>query len=180
MRAELERGAGTAGAAYERLAAFLRDELLPHAGDTDAFGREQYVRFSRLFVGSVVDVDEAYAWGQEELARIIAEMQRTADRILPGASVAEAMAHLDADPARKLQGTEALQKWMQAKSDEAVDALGCRALRHPGTDPPPRVPHRADPERRRLLHRPERGSRHAPRPDVVVGARRRHRVRHLA
>ncbi len=124
VRADLERGASTAGAAYERLAAFLREELLPRAGDTDAFGREQYVRFSRLFVGSVVDVDEAYAWGQEELARIVAEMQRTADRILPGASVAEAMAHLDADPARKLHGTEALQKWMQAKSDEAVESLG--------------------------------------------------------
>jgi uncharacterized protein (DUF885 family) len=123
VRSDLEAGARSAGAAYERLAAFLRDELLPRAGDTDAFGREQYLPFSRLFVGSVIDVDEAYAWGQEELARITEEMRRTADRILPGASVAEAMAHLDGDAARKLHGTDALQKWMQAKSDEAVAAL---------------------------------------------------------
>ena len=39
--------------------------------------------------------------------------------------------------------------------------------------------HRADPDRRHLLHRPERGL-HPPRPHVVVGAQGRHRVRHLA
>ena len=123
LRADLDAGAASASAAYERLTAFLREDLLPRAGDNDAFGREQYVPFSRLFVGSVVDIDEAYVWGQDELARITAEMKQTADRILRGATVAEAMEHLDKDPGRKLYGTDALQKWMQAKSDEAIDAL---------------------------------------------------------
>jgi uncharacterized protein (DUF885 family) len=123
LRADLEKSAAVAGSAYERLRSFLREELLPRAGDNDAFGREQYVRFSRVFVGSRVDLEEAYAWGQDELARITAEMQATADRILPGASIPEAMAHLDADPARMLHGTDALREWMQRKSDEAVAAL---------------------------------------------------------
>jgi uncharacterized protein (DUF885 family) len=123
LRADLERGAASAGAAYERLAAHLREDLLPRAQDRDAFGRDQYAAFSRLFVGSRVDLEDAYAWGQDELARVTAEMQRTAVRIRPGASVADAMALLEADPARKLHGTDALQEWMQGKSDAAVAAL---------------------------------------------------------
>ncbi len=50
-------------------------------------------------------------------------MAETAHRIKPGASVDEAFAALDADPTRLLSGTDALQKWMQAKSDEAIAAL---------------------------------------------------------
>jgi uncharacterized protein (DUF885 family) len=36
----------------------------------------------------------------------------------------EAVAHLESDPARKLVGTDALQKWMQETSDRAVAELG--------------------------------------------------------
>jgi uncharacterized protein (DUF885 family) len=70
-----------------------------------------------------VDLEETYDWGQQELARITAEMQRTAERITPGGSVADAIAHLDADTARKLEGTDELKRWMQTVSDEAVAAL---------------------------------------------------------
>jgi uncharacterized protein (DUF885 family) len=97
--------------------------LLPQAGEKDPVGREKYLAYSRHFVGTRIDIDETYAWGQDEVARLTAEMQRVADKILPGASVQEAMAHLDADPERKLHGTDALQRWMQGKSDEAVAAL---------------------------------------------------------
>ena len=41
----------------------------------------------------------------------------------PGATIADAIAVLDADPARKLHGKEALQQWMQSTSDEAIAAL---------------------------------------------------------
>ncbi len=50
-------------------------------------------------------------------------MAATAERIRPGATPREAMDDLDADPARRLHGTEALQRWMQQTSDEAVAAL---------------------------------------------------------
>jgi uncharacterized protein (DUF885 family) len=89
----------------------------------DACGAERYAVFSRGQVGTVIDLAETYAWGQVELARITAEIAATAQRILPGASVAEAMAHLDADPSRKLIGTDALQAWMQNKSDTALASL---------------------------------------------------------
>jgi uncharacterized protein (DUF885 family) len=50
-------------------------------------------------------------------------MAATAERIKPGASTAEAIAFLDQDPGRKLEGTKALQEWMQETSDAAVAGL---------------------------------------------------------
>jgi uncharacterized protein (DUF885 family) len=123
LRADLERGAEVASDAYARLHDVLRDELLPQAPTADACGRERYQLHSRTFLGAQVDLEETYAWGQEELARITAEMQATADRIRPGASVAEAIAALDADETRVLHGTDELQRWMQRTSDAAVEAL---------------------------------------------------------
>ena len=123
LRADLMRNAAAASAAYARLAEFLRTELLPEAPEKDAVGRELYALHSRHFLGASVDVEETYEWGQLELARIVALMAETAERIKPGASVREAMAFLDEDGSRKLNGTDALQKWMQVKSDEAVAEL---------------------------------------------------------
>ena len=55
-----------------------------------------------------------------ELATIIAEQERVAEQIRPGASIAEAKEILNQDPARQLAGTDALKAWMQEKSDAAV------------------------------------------------------------
>ncbi len=116
--------AKAAAAAYARAGERLRDEILPIAREDDAFGREIYPLFSRQFLGATVDLEETYAWGQEELARITADMQQVAEQIKPGASVKEATAALDADPAYQLHGTDALQQWMQTKADEAIAELG--------------------------------------------------------
>ena len=123
LRAELARGAELASDAYVHLETFLRDELLPQATGREPVGRERYVPNSRQFLGAAIDPDETYAWGQDELARIVAEMQKTAERIKPGASVPEVIELLDTDRSRHLEGTDALQAWMQEKSDAAVTAL---------------------------------------------------------
>ncbi|AEE46965.1 DUF885 domain-containing protein [Cellulomonas fimi] len=124
VRAELERGAVAAREAYGTLATFLRDELAPRAPQEDAVGRDRYALFSRAFLGAAVDLEETYRWGVEELARVVAEQQAVAEQIAgPGASVEQAVAALDADPARQLHGTEALRAWMQETSDAAIDAL---------------------------------------------------------
>ncbi|GAB3578375.1 DUF885 domain-containing protein [Calidifontibacter terrae] len=114
----------TAAAAYARAGERLREEILPIAREQDAFGREIYPLFSRRFLGASVDLEETYAWGQEELARINADMQQVAQQIKPGSSVKEATAALDADPRYQLHGTDALQQWMQTKADEAITELG--------------------------------------------------------
>ncbi|GLK18599.1 DUF885 domain-containing protein [Herbiconiux flava] len=124
LHRDLGRAAETASEAYTKLAQFLENELAPVAGEQDAVGRELYALQSRRFLGATVDLDETYEWGIEELGRMVREQEAIAEEIKPGASVLEAIAFLDEDPARKLHGTEALRVWMQETSDRAVAELG--------------------------------------------------------
>lgn len=124
LATDLGAGARTAAAAYDRLATFFADELSPRAADRDAIGRDLYALSSRRFLGATIDLDETYEWGIQELARMTAEQEDVAKQIKPGATVLEAIEFLDADPARKLHGTDALQRWMQETSDRAVAELG--------------------------------------------------------
>lgn len=117
------RGAAAAAGSYEKLEQFLRIELAPRATTHDAFGRDLYALQSQSFLGATIDLDETYEWGIEELARMTREQEAIAREIKPGASVAEAIQFLDADPSRTLHGTDALREWMQNLSDEAVTAL---------------------------------------------------------
>ncbi|MHC9044031.1 DUF885 domain-containing protein [Microbacterium saperdae] len=120
----LADNSAAARVAYDGLRRFLAEELAPAANEVDAVGRELYALNSRRFLGATIDLDETYEWGREELARMVAEQTAIATEILPGSSVEEAVAHLESDPARKLVGTEALQRWMQETSDRAVEELG--------------------------------------------------------
>lgn len=119
----LESGADRARAAYARLADFLEAELLPVARERDAVGRDEYALWSRTFLGTAVDLDETYAWGLDELARIDALQRTTAGRILPGSTIPEATAALDRDPARVIHGPAAFRDWMQELADRAIREL---------------------------------------------------------
>lgn len=124
LRAELERHAAAATAATAEFGRFLHDELAPRGRPKQAAGRDRYTLASRYFLGATVDLDETYAWGFAELARLEAEMRAVAAQIAgPGASVDEAVAALDADPARKILGKEAFRDWMQALADKAIADL---------------------------------------------------------
>ncbi|WP_271396240.1 DUF885 domain-containing protein [Neomicrococcus lactis] len=120
----LKESAAAAKTGYDEFATFLREELLPIAPEKDAFGRERYLLASREFLGTTIDIDETYEWGIAELDRIIAEQERVANAIKPGATIAEAKALLNEDSTRVLHGTDALKAWMQEKSDAAVAELG--------------------------------------------------------
>ncbi|MBO1768786.1 DUF885 domain-containing protein [Agrococcus sp. TF02-05] len=124
LRDDLAKAAGEATEAHARFAEFLRTELAASANPVDAVGRDFYSLMSRRFLGAAVDLDETYAWGIEELDRMRAEQEAIANEILPGASVQEAIAHLDQDASRKLHGTDALKAWMQETSDRAIEELG--------------------------------------------------------
>ncbi|MDR1807372.1 MAG: DUF885 domain-containing protein [Propionibacteriaceae bacterium] len=120
----IERGATLARAAYGRLAEFLVTDLLPQCADQDGVGEERYAAHSRNFLGATVDQRETYDWGLEELNRIIAEEQAIAHAVVgPGATVAEAVAQFNADPALRVHGTDALRDWMQETADAAIAAL---------------------------------------------------------
>jgi uncharacterized protein (DUF885 family) len=120
---DLAEAAEAATEGYAKFGSFLEKELLPGATIEDAIGRERYELLSTRFLGTKVDLDEAYEWGKEELARVVAEQALVAEQILPGASVEEAITYLENDPSTKLHGTKALQEWMQQLSDAAVVAL---------------------------------------------------------
>ncbi|WBB78769.1 DUF885 domain-containing protein [Micromonospora sp. WMMD882] len=124
LGAELRRGASAATAATAEFGRFLRDELAARGRDKQAVGRDRYELASRYFLGARIDLDETYAWGFEELARLEADMRTVSAQIVgPGATIDDAVAALDADPARTIRGKEAFRDWMQALSDRAVDEL---------------------------------------------------------
>ncbi|GGO88028.1 hypothetical protein GCM10011584_14060 [Nocardioides phosphati] len=120
LRADLDGAAAAAASAYAEFGRFLENEMAPRGREGDGVGREHYALASRQFLGAAVDLEATYAWGWEELARIEADMAETARRIVPGGSVADAVAALDADPERDLGSREAFAAWMQEKSDRIV------------------------------------------------------------
>ncbi|WP_341954852.1 DUF885 domain-containing protein [Salinibacterium sp. TMP30] len=123
LESALNHGAAVAATSFQKLEEFLRTELAPRATTEDAVGRDLYALQSQSFLGAKIDLDETYEWGIEELARMTREQEAIAREIKPGATVAEAIEHLDSDPARTLHGTEALREWMQKLSDDAITAL---------------------------------------------------------
>jgi uncharacterized protein (DUF885 family) len=123
LRADLDRAAQAAAAATAAFGDFLRTELAPRGREKQSAGRDRYELASQYFLGAKVDLAETYAWGFEELARIEAEMRTVADKIVPGGTVDEAVAALDADPARTIAGKEAFRDWMQQLADSAIAEL---------------------------------------------------------
>ncbi|WP_120002941.1 DUF885 domain-containing protein [Nesterenkonia muleiensis] len=123
VAADVRRGVEGAAHAYLDLSRRLTERLLPSAPAHDAVGIDYYRLASQSFTGTVLDLEETYQWGLEELARLVAAQEEVASTIKPGATITEAKEVLDTDPARKLHGTEALQEWMQRLSDQAVADL---------------------------------------------------------
>lgn len=123
LQAQLETHAADASAAFAAFGDFLRSDLAPRGREKEAVGRDTYALASRYFLGASVDLEETYAWGWEELKRIEDEMAEVSDRIVPGGSVHDAVAALDADPARTVEGKEAFRDWMQQLADTTLDAM---------------------------------------------------------
>jgi uncharacterized protein (DUF885 family) len=123
LRGELGVAAGAATAATAELGEFLGRELMPLAREKDACGPEVYARASRYFLGAAVDLREAYAWSWEEIARLRAEMARVSNLVRPGATVEEAVAILDHDPARRVEGRENFRAWMQEQAERTIAEL---------------------------------------------------------
>ncbi|WP_111508980.1 DUF885 domain-containing protein [Mycobacterium kyogaense] len=123
LHAELRRCAEDAANAYAALVGVFREEIGPHAREVDACGRDDYAVLSRSFLGASVDLDEAYAWGLDQLNAIVAEQDSIANRLYPGSSATEALRRLDSEDRYLVQGTDALAQWMQDLSDRTVDAL---------------------------------------------------------
>ncbi|CAM5240690.1 MULTISPECIES: DUF885 domain-containing protein [Streptomyces] len=123
LRAELDEAAGQATASVLALRDWMRDVYAPAIeGAPDPVGRERYARWSRLYNGTDLDLDEAYAYGWSEYHRLLAEMKTEAEKVLPGAGPWEALAHLDVH-GKHIEGVDEVRDWLQGLMDEAIEAL---------------------------------------------------------
>jgi uncharacterized protein (DUF885 family) len=123
LKTELTLHAREAASAFARFGEYLERELLPRGLDRDGVGRDRYVPESRSFLGAEIDLDETYAWGWDELARIEDEMTTIARTLVPGGQIEDGVAALDADPARTIPGKENFRAWMQDLADRTVDEM---------------------------------------------------------
>lgn len=120
---DLERHAREAEAAFAATADAYR-ELAPRGREKESVGREQYARDSRYFLGTDIDLDETYAWGWAELHRLETEMAEVAAQLAgPGATVDEAVALLEGDASRRIEGAERFRDWMQEHADRTLADL---------------------------------------------------------
>ncbi|MES4889333.1 DUF885 domain-containing protein [Streptomyces sp. NPDC096012] len=124
LRTELDEAARAATGALVELRDWLRDVYAPAVeGAPNTVGRERYARWSRYFNGTDLDLDEAYAYGWSEFHRILGEMEREAEKILPGAGTPwVALAHLD-EHGRHIEGVEEVRAWLQGLMDKAIEDL---------------------------------------------------------
>ncbi|MEU1040171.1 DUF885 domain-containing protein [Streptomyces sp. NPDC005907] len=124
LRTDLDTAARTATAALVSLRDWMRDVYAPAIeGAPDTVGRERYARWSRYYNGTDLDLDEAYAYGWSEYHRLLGEMKREAEKVLPGAATPwVALAHLD-EHGTHIEGVDEVRDWLQGLMDEAIDAL---------------------------------------------------------
>ncbi|MET8166252.1 DUF885 domain-containing protein [Streptomyces sp. NPDC005329] len=124
LRAELDEAARTATAAVVELRDWMRDVYAPTIeGAPNTVGRERYARASRYFNGTDLDLDEAYAYGWAEYHRLLAEMKKEAEKILPGAKTPwVALAHLD-EHGKHIEGVDEVRDWLQGLMDQAIETL---------------------------------------------------------
>ncbi|MEV6025025.1 DUF885 domain-containing protein [Streptomyces sp. NPDC052036] len=124
LRTELDEAARAASAAVVELRDWVRDVYAPAVESApETVGRERYARWARYFNGTDLDLDEAYAYGWSEYHRILGEMKKEAEKVLPGAATPwVALAHLDEHGAH-VEGVEETRAWLQGLMDEAIEAL---------------------------------------------------------
>ena len=87
-------------------------------------GRERYERFSKLFVGDAVNLDEVYEWGLDQVRSLRAEQEKIAHELYGSeCSVRSAMRKLNHEDRYTLRGTDALVEWMQSTADGVIAEL---------------------------------------------------------
>ncbi|MGZ6896341.1 MAG: DUF885 domain-containing protein [Acidimicrobiia bacterium] len=123
LHATVTEKAEHATAALDAFARYLTMEYAPHADEQDPVGAERYAVRARVWNGTVLDLQETYEWGWEELHRIEHAVGQVAARILPNASVPEVIHLLETDPARAIEGEDSLRAWLQDLMDRTISEM---------------------------------------------------------
>lgn len=119
----LERAVGVARSEAGRFASWLRRTYMAHASPDDAVGDELYRHAADRLVGVSVDPEAAYEWGWEELHRLLGEMEKVGERIVPGARWEEVREYLENDPATTVDSTRELVEFVSELLATAVEQL---------------------------------------------------------
>ncbi|MFK0264199.1 DUF885 domain-containing protein [Streptomyces angustmyceticus] len=123
LRGALDEAAATANEAMRGFAAYLSEKLAADAPELDALGGDRYQLGVREFLGTRLDLEETYAWGWDELARVQREMTEAASQIAPGEPVPAVLAALDSDPRYQVTGAAAFRDWIQELAEGAIADL---------------------------------------------------------
>jgi uncharacterized protein (DUF885 family) len=115
-----------------KFAAWLESTYLPDALDEDGVGEDHYRRAADRLVGMSIDPHEAYEWGWDEFHRLLEEMSRVGEQILPGQGFAEVKDFLETDPAGTVESTEELVAFVEVVLAEAVEDLAGKHFDVPG------------------------------------------------
>jgi uncharacterized protein (DUF885 family) len=119
----LTSAAEGARSAFAGFADWLEARYLPNALEGDGVGREAYVRAADRLVGMEVDAEETYVWGWEEFHRLLGEMERVADLIVPGEGIEATKEFLENHPSVTAAGTDELLSFVENTLNDAVAEL---------------------------------------------------------
>jgi len=120
---QLRQAAIEASKSMAETASYLRNTYAPVADPRNGVGEERHALARRRFMGMNVDAREAYEWGFAEVARLDAELIKTAKEINPNATLDEVRNYLDTDPKHSIEGEENLRDWLQQLMDDAMTFL---------------------------------------------------------
>lgn len=127
----LGRAIATARAGFGDLSSYLTHTYMPDAAATDPVGEERYLDSAARFLGADLDAPEVYEWGWGEVTRLRQEMTAAAGQIESGATIAEAVAFLDADPSRASQDRDNFIETLTELQLKALADLDGSAFRIP-------------------------------------------------
>ncbi|GAA1140735.1 DUF885 domain-containing protein [Ornithinicoccus hortensis] len=119
----VRRAAEAATTATAELADWLEHTHARLGSEQDGVGIDFYEVTSKALLGTVVDLEETYAYGWARLAMLTREVQQVSRRITGGnGGLTEATAILDADSPRVPVGP-LLVDWIQQRIQASVDAV---------------------------------------------------------
>ncbi len=119
LQGAVERAKGAAGSFGE----WLESVYMQSAVDEDGVGEEVYRRAADRLVGLDVEPSEAYQWGWEEFHRLLREMARVGEQIIPGSDFAEVKEFLESDPESTAASTDELVDHVDQVLSDAIENL---------------------------------------------------------
>jgi uncharacterized protein (DUF885 family) len=120
---DISAEAGVAADAFGSFAEWLERDYAAVANPHEPVGAERYGRLVNYHNGTNLDLAEAYEWGWSELHAIERRMAELVERLLPGGSRDECIAHLNTDPRYVVEGGDRFIAWNQDVIDRTLAEL---------------------------------------------------------